>query len=192
MYRGGGCGGVVAGIVLIVLGLMLTFISFLFAAPGGTYFIFTGLIGSGLVTIVRGLVTPSAPIVPGGKYRKRPGPARNPIRSYVAIPEQMPPGYCWQCGHKVKAGRVMCAGCGATQLRGARRHAGNAVRQSDGDHAASAPAGATGWESWPPPRNPGSAEQRRGPMYQPGAPSPWDKWDARERPPDPPARPEWT
>jgi hypothetical protein len=186
MYRGG-LSSVVGGIIAVALGVVLTFISYELATPGGTYIIFVGLISGGLISIVRGLVTPSAT---SGTFRNRRGPARSLMSGYVALPEQMPPGYCWQCGRKVKADRVVCLGCGATQIRGAAsRHSGDFVSQNDGDLNAAAPADAIHWESAPPPRNPASAEQWRGPMYQPGAPSPWDTWDARERPPDPPARP---
>ena len=189
MSRGGGLGSVLGGMMAVALGIALTFFSYQLATPGGTYFIFVGLIIGGLISIVRGLVTPSAPSATSGTYRNRKGPARNPISGYAALPQQMPPGYCWQCGRKVRADTVTCAGCGATQIRRAARHAGDSVSQNYGELAASAPAGATGWESSPPPRPLAPAEQARGPMYQPGAPSPWDSWDARERPPDPPARP---
>ena len=187
MMARGGLSGVGAGIIAVALGIVLTLISYELAAPGGTYIIFVGLIAGGLVSFGRGLVTPSAT---SGTLRSLNGPARSLMSGYVAPPEEMPPGYCWQCGRKVKSDRVICLGCGATQLRGAAaRHSGNSVRQNDGGLNASASDDAIRWESAPPPRNPAPPKPWRGPMYQPGAPSPWDTWDARERPPDPPARP---
>jgi hypothetical protein len=203
-----GLSSVGAGITAVALGIVLTSISYVLATPGGTYILFVGLIFGGLVSIVRGLVTPSAP---SGTLHSLKGPAQSLVSGYVALPEEMPPGYCWQCGRKVKADRVICWGCGATQLRGAAsRYSSDSGSQNEEDLNASASADAIRWESsppprkpapakqWrgpmyqpgaPPPRKPAPAKQWRGPMYQPGAPSPWDVGDARERPPDPPARP---
>jgi hypothetical protein len=201
MYRGGGLGQVVGGMVAVALGIALTLISYQLAPPGGTYFIFVGLIISGLLMIFRGLVTPGTT---SGTLRDHNRPARSPVSGYVAPPEQMPPGYCWQCGRKVKPRHTICLSCGATQIHGAAPYrSGNSVSQNDWDLTASTPGSATRWESPPPPRNPAPAEQWHEPMRQPKRPmrqpvrqprapgthDTWDTWDRPPNPPNPPARP---
>jgi hypothetical protein len=55
-FRQAGCQIFAVGIVLVILGLVITAISYLLAAPGGTYIITTGLFFVGVVNIVRGIV----------------------------------------------------------------------------------------------------------------------------------------
>lgn len=188
MGRGGGFGQVVAGMIAVALGIALTFISYLLAPPGGTYVIFIGLIVSGLVMIFRGIVSSGAT---SSTFRSYNRPAQSPISGYIAPPEQMPLGYCWQCGRKVKAQSIICVGCGATQIpRAAPHQFGNAVGHNERELSAPAPAGPSRWEPPPPPapRNPAPAEQRHGPQYQPGGPRAWDPWDTWDKPPNPPTR----
>jgi len=114
MTRGGGMGTVFAGIFCSALGIGLTFLGYLLAPPGGVYVVFVGLISSGFLMIFRGMLVPGST---SGKVRSYAPPARVQVLRYVAPPERMPPGYCWQCWRKVRAGKLVCLSCGATQMR---------------------------------------------------------------------------
>jgi hypothetical protein len=123
--NGDGGGAMIAGIFMMVLGVALTVLSYATASPGGTYFIFVGLMAGGFVTFIRGLATPSAGgYSRGGRvrstgragYETHAGPAQVPRENYVALPGMMPAGYCWACGRKVRKGNIICYGCGAAQV----------------------------------------------------------------------------
>lgn len=123
--NGGGGGAMIAGIFMMVLGVALTVLSYATASPGGTYFIFVGLMAGGFVTFIRGAVTPSAGGYSRGGwvrstgragYETHAGPARLPREDYVTLPGMMPAGYCWACGRKVRKGNIICYGCGAAQV----------------------------------------------------------------------------
>lgn len=182
MFGGGGRNRVAAGIFFIALGIGATIVSYLIATPGGVYYIYVGPIVGGFVMIVRGVITPGTP---NGKLRNYSRSARSPMNSYVAPPEQMPRGYCWQCGRKVKAGRVVCLGCGATQIHAATSHRpGDSASQYGWDLGASTPPAVTPWGPPLPPRGATPAEQWNRPTYQPGGQVPWN---GQPQPPQPPA-----
>ncbi|MGZ3665125.1 MAG: hypothetical protein ACXVDA_11650, partial [Ktedonobacterales bacterium] len=75
----------------------------------------SGLIGGGIVRLAIGLFTV------GDILEARSGPAMSPVNYYVALPEEMPAGYCWQCGRRVKLDNLICLRCGATQPKGAQQ-----------------------------------------------------------------------
>ncbi|MGZ3583852.1 MAG: hypothetical protein ACXWP6_14370, partial [Ktedonobacterales bacterium] len=77
----------------------------------------SGLIGGGIVRLAIGLFTV------GDILEARSGPAMSPVNYYVALPEEMPAGYCWQCGRRVKLDNLICLRCGATQPKGAQQRA---------------------------------------------------------------------
>lgn len=121
------------------------------------------------------------------------------FHSYVMTPTEMYPGYCWQCGRRVKPDSVVCLRCGAAQTQ---RHAPAPVQESEpAPWDVSMPrlsGGLTRWDSspgtpvpWgsPPPPSPqggrsqqpeprqpvppAQPNQRVAPQYRPGAPPPW-------------------
>ena len=113
MYRGGGMGSVVAGMIAIAIGIGVIVVSYQLAQPGGIYFVPIGLIASGFLAIFRGLAMPSAT---RRKRRTHARPARSTMNSHTALPQHVPPGYCWQCGRKVREGNAICYSCGAAQI----------------------------------------------------------------------------
>lgn len=153
------------------------------------YLIFDGmlvfaLIVIGIVRLVTGLVTFN------DATESRSGPAASPVNYYVALPEEMPAGYCWQCGRHVKRDSLICLRCGATQPKGAQvrqmMSAPTFERGGDSGH----------WPQWQPEEEDEEEDPLRrlgpGPMdpgripgggpYPPGAPHP----GGAPRPPYPP------
>lgn len=115
-FRQKGMSAIKTGALMFLFGLGLSLASILDAAPGAAFFVFPGLMLGGLIRIVFGLITiRSGDMSENG--RSMPRPARSPINSYVALPEETPDGYCWQCGRMVKADAVICLRCGATQAK---------------------------------------------------------------------------
>lgn len=55
------------------------------------------------------------PVQRSSRAKTRLRPADPGIRSYVAAPTDVYPGYCWQCGRHVKLDSVVCLRCGAAQ-----------------------------------------------------------------------------
>lgn len=72
------------------------------------------------------------PRVRSARARTRLRAADPGFESYMMEPTHVYPGYCWQCGRRVKVESVVCLGCGATAV-----HAGM-VRRDQAE--ASAPA----------------------------------------------------
>ncbi|MGH2514026.1 MAG: hypothetical protein ACRDHP_00060 [Ktedonobacterales bacterium] len=175
---------VIAGIVFIALGIGLTVISYQLAPPGGTYIVFVGLIASGVWMIFRGLTSTSTA---NGKLHGYTRPAQSPVSGYIAPPQQMPPGFCWQCGRRVKGGKAVCFGCGAAQTQAATSHRpGDSASQYGWDLAgtvSSSPSGAAPWSSPPPSTSAAPSGQWNPSTYQSGASTRWDG------PPNPPAPP---
>ena len=56
------------------------------------------------------------PTVKSRRSGTRLRPADSGIQGYVAAPTDVYPGYCWQCGRRVKPDSVLCLRCGATQM----------------------------------------------------------------------------
>lgn len=115
---------VVQGLGLIVAGGVVGGGSALLLWPiifsSTIYLIFDGLVvsalvGGGIIRLAIGLFTVS------DNVEARSGPAMSPVNYYVALPEEMPPGYCWQCGRRVKPDSLICLRCGATQPKGAQQ-----------------------------------------------------------------------
>jgi hypothetical protein len=114
-------GGFWLGLVLFLVGLGLTAASLLavISVGAGTSIVFIGLIVGGLIRMVL-----SAPALLSSFHRAGAGASLGaqsgatpiaPLPSYFAPPAEMPPGYCWQCGGKVKPGYAICLHCGASQ-----------------------------------------------------------------------------
>lgn len=102
--------------------------------------------------------------------RSRLGPADSGIITYVAAPMDIYPGYCWQCGRRVKPDSIVCLRCGAAQSH----------RQAPEREMASEP---EPWEIPPAPRVSGGMT-RWDPTQD--TPTPWGA------PPSvPPAPPSW-
>lgn len=119
---GGGEGGAFfLGLGLLVVGVGATVFSITHAAPGGTYVVFSGLILGGAVRMVTALVGGFG----GNPYRTRrdkknalpekPAWYENEPAEYVEKLADVPSGYCWQCGSKLRRGRTICMACGAAQ-----------------------------------------------------------------------------
>lgn len=106
-------GSVVAGMIAIAIGIGVIVVSYQLAQPGGIYFVPVGLIASGFLAIFRGISTPSAT---NRRRRNYARPARSTMNSNVALPKQVPRGYCWQCGRKVREANAICYSCGAAQI----------------------------------------------------------------------------
>lgn len=119
MYRSRGVGGFVTGLVMVLIGVGATIVSYMLASPGGVFFVFGGLIVGGCYRMVTALFY--APVLTP-RPRKRPARGHTsglPEVDYVAAPTSVPAGYCWQCGRQVKRGRGTCLACGAAQVTAA-------------------------------------------------------------------------
>lgn len=114
-------GGFWLGLILFLVGIGLTAASLIAVVTvgAGTSIVFIGLIVGGLIRMVL-----SAPALLSSFHRAGAGAPLGaqlgttpiaPLPSYFAPPAEMPPGYCWQCGGKVKPGYAICLHCGATQ-----------------------------------------------------------------------------
>lgn len=142
-------------------------------------------------------------------------PADPGFTSYVMVPTEVYPGYCWQCGHRVKADSIVCLRCGATHMHRVAPQTDQADESAPWEVAKpNFSAGLTRWDSAPgsplppaagpwqqpvapappmqpmPPRTP---SQRVAPRYRPGAPPPWVQQRQRQRQPAPeqPRRRRW-
>ena len=122
-FRGRGNDAFAQGIGLLIIGGILGVSSFFVFWPvviGSFYTLILdgvlvfSLVGSGIARIVIGLFTLRDDI------ESRSGPAASPVNYYVALPEEMPAGYCWQCGRQVRRDGLICLRCGATQPKGAQ------------------------------------------------------------------------
>lgn len=176
MYRGNA--GVFGGLIMVALGVGLTVFSYSVASPGGTYIVFFGLIIGGLISMFRGIAAPGAAGSSRRGYKTRSGHARVPPLYYIEEPSVMPPGYCWQCGRKVKPEVLVCVACGAAQMTQASRGAAattTAVPAEKGWEPAAAAPVAPGGYGPPPGRMSG------GP--RPGGPHPGDGYPAGPYPP---------
>jgi hypothetical protein len=113
------------GLVMLLVGLGLTVASYTaaLAIGGAGVVVFYGLMIGGVIR----MVTAAPSLLSGHRETKRDvgplfGPHGTPgqvvsgpiLPSFMALPTEMPPGVCWQCGGNVKPGRVMCLHCGAT------------------------------------------------------------------------------
>jgi hypothetical protein len=110
---GPGVGGFWVGLTMVVTGIALTVFSAAISEALGFHvtLVFYGLVVIGLVRMVAGV--PALFSSEGGRRaHAMSGPA---MLSYYAPPSQMPAGYCWQCGGRVKRRASMCLHCGATQ-----------------------------------------------------------------------------
>jgi hypothetical protein len=73
MYRGGGMGSVVAGLIAIAIGIGVIVVSYQLAQPGGIYFVPIGLIASGFLAIFRGLAMQAPRAGSAAAMRGQPG-----------------------------------------------------------------------------------------------------------------------
>lgn len=92
------------------------------------------------------MVTPG---VRSDRARSHLRPADPGFHYYVMEPADVYPGYCWQCGRRVKLESVVCLHCGATQ---AHRHAPEPAQESEPPWEVPAPrfsGGLTRWDSTP-------------------------------------------
>lgn len=190
---------IVIGLILIPTGLWFLLVLYPSAPQTPLYFrVPFYLIVGGFFRLVVGVAT----LEPRQRVTSYARPARSAMTTYVAPPTEMPPGYCWQCGRKVKPKHSICFGCGATQVRGvtAPYQPDNAASQSWWEISSAMPASGSPWnsgsppphpsspprdpsihppgvasQSWSaPPRSPGgSFRQQSTPQYQPGALPPW-------------------
>lgn len=118
----GGSGAFFLGLAIFLVGVGATVFSYTSAAPGGTYVVFIGLIVGGLARMITALI--------GGGFgtsafatrpdKKKMGPEKSawyedPHAHYVEKLADVPRGYCWQCGSKLRRGRTLCMACGAAQ-----------------------------------------------------------------------------
>lgn len=81
--NGNGNGNVVLGVILVVVGLGITFLSYSSAVSkgGGTYMVAWGLVLVGVVRIVRGLAAPATPPMDPEAFEQsigRTGPSEGP------------------------------------------------------------------------------------------------------------------
>ena len=119
MGRGGGAFFV--GLALLVIGVGATAFSYMHTAPGGTYVIFTGMIVGGLIRMVTSLLRGSrAPAYSRSREKgraniRKPAWYEDTSAQYVEKLADVPSGYCWQCGSKLRSGRRLCMACGAAQ-----------------------------------------------------------------------------
>jgi hypothetical protein len=164
-----GCVAALGGIFLLgplVFGSLYTF---LLACA-----LVLALVGGGIGRIVIGLFAFS------DSAESRSGPAESPVNYYVALPEEMPPGYCWQCGRRVKLDSLICLRCGATQPKGAQQRAMMSAPTMDrgGDSGQ--------WPQWQQEEDP---LQRLGPGPAPGPMGPGRLPGGGPYPPQGPAAP---
>lgn len=96
-------------------------------------------------------------------------PADPGFTSYVMAPTEVYPGYCWQCGHRVKADSIVCLRCGATHVHRLASPTDQASESAPWEVAKpNFSGGMTRWDSAPGTPLPPAA----GPWQQPGAPAP--------------------
>ncbi|HEV2404529.1 MAG TPA: hypothetical protein VGR88_03700 [Ktedonobacterales bacterium] len=125
MGRGGLGGAFFLGLGLLVVGAGATVFSYTHTAPGGTYFIFGGLILGGLVRMITALLGGmGSNAFPTRRDTNRSEAERaawyeDPNAEYVEKLADVPSGYCWQCGSKLRRGRTICMACGAAQTTAA-------------------------------------------------------------------------
>ena len=60
----GKSGNILIGVVLVVIGLGVTFVSYSSASAGGSYVVAWGAVLVGIIRIIRGLAAPEQPVVP--------------------------------------------------------------------------------------------------------------------------------
>lgn len=134
------------------------------------YLIFAGLVVSGLIG--GGIIRLAIGLFSVGDTESRSGPAASPVNYYVALPEEMPAGYCWQCGKRVKADSLICLRCGATQPKVAQqRPMVSAPTMERGSESGQWPQ----WQEGEPPQGPGPMRPGGFPgaaPYPPGMPYP--------------------
>ena len=118
----GGSGAFFLGLALFVVGVGASVFTYMNAAPGGTYVVFAGLIIGGLVRMVTALIAGGfgASAFATRPDKKKLGPQKpawyeDPGAQYVEKLADVPDGYCWQCGTKLRRGRTICMACGAAQ-----------------------------------------------------------------------------
>lgn len=118
----GGSGAFFLGLALFVIGVGATVFTYMSAAPGGTYVVFGGLIIGGLIRMVTALIGGGfgASAFATRSNKKMLGQQKaawyeDPSAQYVEKLADMPSGYCWQCGMKLRRGRTICMSCGAAQ-----------------------------------------------------------------------------
>lgn len=125
MGRGNGSGAFFLGLAMLVAGVGATTFSYMLAAPGGTYVVFGGLIVGGLIRIVTALLRGAGSVAFSIGRSKKPASAgkaawyEDPHAEYVEKLADVPSGYCWQCGSKLRRGRTICMACGAAQATAA-------------------------------------------------------------------------
>jgi hypothetical protein len=110
---GPGVGGFWVGMTMVVTGIALTVFSAAISEALGFHvtLVFYGLVVIGLVRMAAGVPA----LFSGGGGRRAHDTSGPAMLSYYAPPSQMPAGYCWQCGARVKRRASMCLQCGATQ-----------------------------------------------------------------------------
>ncbi|HKV85509.1 MAG TPA: hypothetical protein VJN88_13195 [Ktedonobacterales bacterium] len=125
MGRGNGSGAFFLGVAMLVAGVGATVFSYMLAAPGGTYIVFGGLVVGGLIRIVTALLRGAGSVAFATGRNKnladteRPAWYDDPNAEYVEKLADMPSGYCWQCGSRLRRGRTICMACGAAQATAA-------------------------------------------------------------------------
>ncbi len=113
LFRGGTALDFWLGMVMYLVGLGLTVGRFMTTyTVGGFVNLLLYLITIG--GIVRMMSSAHAVLYVSGGHRFRSGTGMPAIPSFVAPPSEMPPGFCWQCGGKVKPDGVICLHCGAS------------------------------------------------------------------------------
>lgn len=112
---GPGVNGFWTGLTMVLVGVALTVFSAVISDALGfrLTLVFYGLIVFGILRMVVGI-----PALLGGRRAQgqrqyaSSGPA---VPAYFAPPFEVTPGYCWQCGGRVKRSATICLNCGATQ-----------------------------------------------------------------------------
>jgi hypothetical protein len=115
-----GCGARLSasvGLIVVAVGLVLTYVSYRDGATVQQDAIFIAVMVAGLIIMLASTMQPSITTRRGG----RKSPVID-VASYVAPPGQMREGYCWQCGRRIRKKNHICAACGATQMNSAQAH----------------------------------------------------------------------
>jgi hypothetical protein len=157
MGRGGVGGAFFLGVALFVVGVGATVFSYMHTAPGGTYVVFGGLILAGLIrmgtALLGGIGSSAFPTRRDKNWAdaERAAWYEDPNAEYVEKLADVPSGYCWQCGSKLRRGRPLCMACGAAQTTAAPERTSTATpggmtfgpppKQARSVHAYDTPAG---------------------------------------------------
>ena len=110
---GPGVGGFWVGLVMMVVGIVLTVFSAAVSAALGAQVtvVFYGLIVLGLVRMAASL-----PALLANRTHEHTYVSAGPMMpTYYSPPTHTPSGVCWQCGGRMRRDTLICMHCGATR-----------------------------------------------------------------------------